>query len=236
MKENLTLSHFINIVRAYLLGRDFFEHRLYSSVPYKIENTDYFKLKDGLFLRVNPEPDIWEIGTEYDHFFWIGSMFRKEKKLSSIHQYEFTVADIYLKNGSQSDVLNLFFSILDMLEERLGLKKLSESLVQYMTYEEFHTTKLPKSKDASWIVVTDYPNNESFFDQKIDTSKTSKFEIYFVKNGEATEIAACGTLGDNRNEKQYIQGKNSKISKKLLDKKFIGFGFGMERLIRIYGK
>src|SRR5271168_2407246 len=89
------LSKFINAIRSLLLKQNFFEHHLYSTLNYKIENTDTFEIKKDLYLRYNPEPDIWQVGKMHDKFFWIGSMFRNENKLDNLHQYEFTVVDVY---------------------------------------------------------------------------------------------------------------------------------------------
>src|SRR3989344_3456471 len=106
--STLTLSRYINLIRSFLILNNFFEHHLYSTTPYKIENTETFKLKDSLFLRYNPEPDIWSVREKYNNFFWIGSMFRNERKLTPLHRNEFTVVDIYMENKEMSDVLKLF--------------------------------------------------------------------------------------------------------------------------------
>ena len=230
-----TISLFINTIRTMLIKQGLFEHHLYSTLPYKIENTDTFKLKNNLYMRYNPEPDIWQVGKTYDNFFWIGSMFRKERRLSKIHQYEFTVVDIYRKQGAIKNVITEFLGILSGLEKKLSLKKLSKLKVKYMTY-----SKLPRSskfKESFWMVLTDYPMNQSFYDTRGKSPKsTSKFEIFFVDNGRPTEIAACGVLGENLNKQNYIKGRKNTLSKTISQKKFIGFGFGIERLARIYGQ
>lgn len=234
-KEQYTISLFLTAIRAELIKRGFFEHHLYSTLDYKIENMDTFKLKDGLYMRYNPEPDIWQVGERHDHFFWIGSMFRNEKKLDKIHRYEFTVVDIYLKQGKTAQVVKTFLSILGVLEKKLHLRSLSKLAVKQMTHEEFARLGNTKLKGNFWLIVTDYPINESFYDtQGKDDKHTSKFEIFFVKNGNATEIAACGQLGENLNKENYIKGKKKLITPKLAQKKFIGFGFGVERLAQIY--
>ena len=81
-KQQYTISLFLNTIRSFLVKKGYFEHHLYSSLDYKIENTDTFKLKDNLYMRYNPEPDIWQVGEKHDDFFWIGSMFRKRKNLT----------------------------------------------------------------------------------------------------------------------------------------------------------
>ena len=233
--EQHTISLFLNTVRAELMRRGFFEHHLYSTLGYKIENTDTFKLKDGLYMRYNPEPDIWQVGERYDHFFWIGSMFRNEKKLDKTHQYEFTVVDIYLKQGTREHVIKTFLSVLRVLEKKLRLPVLSKVKVKEMTHEEF--ARAGASKGTYWLVLTDYPIMESFYDtQGKDNGHTSKFEIFFVNKGKPIEIAACGQLGENLNKENYIKGKKKLLTKKLSQKKFIGFGFGVERLARVYGQ
>ena len=108
--DNHTLSSAINSIRDFLLKRKFFQTHLYSTTHYKIENTATFEVKKDVFLRYNPEPDIWKIGEHYDKFFWIGSMFRNEPKLSPIHSYEFTVVDIY-EIGDKDSVKKRFIEL-----------------------------------------------------------------------------------------------------------------------------
>lgn len=126
-------------------------------------------------------------------------------------------------------------SILKELESKLHLTKLSKLKVHHMTYDEL--SKSPKLKGSFWLILTDYPVSQSFYDTKgKDSSHTSKFEIFLVDKGKATEIAACGTLGENLNKQNYIKGKKDILSKSISKKKFIGFGFGVERLARIYNQ
>ena len=48
------------------------------------------------------------------------------------------------------------------------------------------------------------------------------------------EIAACGTLGKNYNQTMFIRGDTKFLDRKILNRKFIGFGVGLERLIYLY--
>lgn len=112
--NNEQLSLAINSIRRFLINENFFEVHLYSTINYKIENTIFFKLKNNLFLRFNPEPDIWKVGLNHNKFFWIGSMFRNEPKLSPLHAYEFSVTDIY-EIGDKETVKKKFIAILKQL-------------------------------------------------------------------------------------------------------------------------
>jgi len=61
-------------------------------------------------------------------------------------------------------------------------------------------------KGGYWLIVTDYPINESFYDAKgRDGGLTSKFEIFFVDEGNCIEIAACGNLGENLNKRPLFR-------------------------------
>jgi len=232
--EQHTLSLIINTLRATLLKQGFFEHHLYSTQKYKIENTDTFKVKNGLFLRYNPEPDIWQVGEKYDRFFWIGSMFRNEKRLSKFHRNEFTVIDIYFPHGTMKMVVAKFLSLLKALETGLHLQPLSKLPVRYLSHEEFAKQKA-LLRSSFWMVVTDYPVSESFYDTKgKNRLHTNKFEIFYVHNGVSLEIAACGKLGENINKINYIKGAKKLLNKKVAKKEFIGFGFGLERIAYTY--
>lgn len=212
-----------------LLQKGFFEHHLYACVPYTISNTDYLTA-GNMFLRVNPEPDIWKAGAYYDKFFWIGSMFRNERP-SPLHRQEFTVVDIYVRHAEQEDVAGFFLEILRHLERSLGLSALSQEPVSTMTYRQFHACKeLPDG----WIVVERYPVDESFYDGMLEENRSFKFEI-FHKGKELVEIAACGKLGENHNPLQRVSDLSA-VDTQALRKEFTGFGFGVERLMYLYGK
>lgn len=228
--STLELSNYLNVIRGFLLKKKFFEHHLYSTTDYKIENTKSFGLGNGLFLRYNPEPDIWTAGSEHDSFFWIGSMFRDDDR-SSLHKKEFTVVDIYLKNKAMRDVVDFFLAILKNMESSLKLKSLSKLPTRYISHAEFN--QMPATDERFWAIVTNYPVDESFYDEREGTA-TKKFEIFFVDGEEKVEIAACGVLGDNLNKSMFVKEKSRIVDKKIAEKKFIGFGFGIERLIYLY--
>lgn len=229
----LELSKYINSLRRMLLKEGFFEHHLYLTTNYKIESTETFKIEDKLFLRYNPEPEIWAVGEVYDKFFWINSLFRNEKKLTSIHKKEFTVIDMYLKEKDREQMISFFVKVLENIEEELNLPKLSTLPLEYIKYRDFKKEKLNKH-NKYWLIVTDYPIEESFYDELNNLqNETKKFEIYFVNNGDVIELAVGGNLGENLNKKKFIK-EDKFVNKKVISRKFIGFGFGIERLIYIY--
>lgn len=230
----LKLSKYINSIRRILLNESFVEHHLYLTTKYKIESTETFKIEDKLFLRYNPEPEIWSVGEVYDRFFWIDSLFRNEKKLDRIHTKEFTVVDIYLKEKDKEQMISFFVKILENIEKELNLPKLSTLPLEYIKYRDFKKEKLNKHNNY-WLIVTDYPIEESFYDELNNLhNETKKFEIYFVNNGNSIELAAGGNLGKNLNKKKFIKNENKFVNKEVISRKFIGFGFGIERLIYIY--
>ena len=72
--------------------------------------------------------------------------------------------------------------ILKKLEDKLNLLNLSELEVQYMTHEDFSNIDKNKLSGKYWLVVTDYPVNESFYDtQGKGNGHTSKFEIFLTR-------------------------------------------------------
>ena len=232
--KTLELSKYINSFRELLIGKGFFEHSLYSTTDHKIENTPYFKLTDGLFLRYGTEPDVWEIGQDFDKFFWIGSLFRNEKNLTEIHNYEFKVLDYYIKNGSMDDVPGIFCQLLKKAEENIQLKrKLSKFNFQHISYKDLVKDKLKKIQRC-WLIVTDYPKEESFYDCSPDIELTTKFEIFFYNKDKLIELASGGLVGRNINSYMYIKNENDFVNKKVFDRRFMGLGFGLERLIYLY--
>ena len=233
-QKQYTLSKFISVIRDVLKNQGFFDHHLYSTIEYKIENTDTFKIKDNLYLRYNPEPDIWQVGINHDKFFWIGSMFRNEKKLSNLRKNEFTVVDIYQSQGTMDWVVKKYIEILKTLEKELHLPILSDLEIKYISHNDFSENK-NRPRGTYWAIVTDYPVDESFYDLKgKDDHHTLKFEIFFVNENEVIEIAACGNLGENLNTSNMIKTEQTFLHKDVLAKKFIGFGIGLERLMHLY--
>ncbi len=230
----MELSNYINVIRKMLLIDGFFEHHLYSTTNYKIEGTECFKVEDETYLRFNPEPEIWLIGDKYDKFFWIGNLFRKEKKLTPIHKKEFIVVDIYLKEKDRKDMVSLFFKILEYIEKSLNLQNISKLPIENISYSQFKNENLNKHEQY-WLVVADYPIEESFYDKENKLKNgTTKFEIYFINEGNAVELAVGGNLGENLNKKRFIRNGDKFVNKKIFSRNFIGFGFGVERLIYVY--
>lgn len=244
--STVEISKFINIFRQSLLKEGYFEHSIYNSVPYKLENSISFQLPHNLFLRYGTEPEVWTIGNMYDKFFFVGSLFRNEPKLSRIHRYEFKIVDFYLQNGSMEDIVKIFLRLLSEAETALHLPGLSKVKVVYLSREEFdsrfdtseestsdETWRQESRGESTWLVVTHYPIEESFYDTPHGDA-TNKFEIMFQNPNETIEIASAGTVGSNLNKKNYIQNEDQLYDPKVFDKQFTGLGFGIERLIYLY--
>lgn len=227
----LELSKYINVFRQFLVKIHFFEHTLYSATPYKVEGVESFSLKNNLFLRYGTEPEIWSIGEHFDRFFWIGSLFRDEKTATEIHKDEFKVLDFYIKRGSRQAAVNLFLRLLNEAEKNLRLPELSKLKVRRVSYEDFSGGRFEKA-EKYWLIVTNYPVEESFYDASRE-SGTEKFEIMFVSFDKVVEIATGGLVSDNLNKEMYIKKDQRLINKKLF-RKFIGLGFGIERLMFAY--
>lgn len=227
--NNEQLSLAIKSIRYFLFEKNFFETHLYSMINYKIENTRTFQLRENVFLRYNPEPDIWKIGQKYDNFFWIGSIFRDEPLLSEIHSYEFTLVDIY-EIGNKENVKKRLIELLTRLENDLNLKPLSRKIIEI----DYNDEKDLIQEKECWILVKNYPNNKSFYDKSLDNKRTEKFEFFYKNNSSITEIVACGKLGENINSNKYIKNENKIVLKEPLNKGFIGFGIGLERLLLLY--
>src|SRR3989344_8766769 len=228
------LSVYINAFRDYFLHNDFFEQTLYSTVPYVVTNTDSFKLKNNLFLRYFPEPGIWATQEQPKNFFWIGSLFRDEKEITKIHSYEFKIVDFYIKDSSMEKIVDVFFKSLRSVENSLSLSGLSKLETIFITHDNFDAGKFDHT-GKRWLVVTNYPKGESFYDTISEDNKTtSKFEIMFINAGEVTEIAAAGIIGKNLNKTKVITDTQTIFQENIFTKNFIGLGFGVERLIYLY--
>lgn len=244
--STLEVSKFINIFRPVLLKDGYFEHSIYNTIPYRLENSISFQLPHNLYLRYGTEPEVWTIGNLYDKFFFIGSLFRNEPQLSRIHSYEFKLIDFYIQNGSMEDIVKVFLRLLSEVEALLHLPHLSKIPVIYLSREEFDsrfdiseestsdvTWREDSRGEPAWLVITHYPIEESFYDTA-QGDATNKFEIMFQNQNETIEVASAGTVGANLNREQYIQNDSQLYDPRILDKQFTGLGFGIERLIYLY--
>lgn len=230
--DTFRLSNYINVFRQFMLENGFFEHALYSTRPFKIEGANAFELSNNLFLRYGTEPEIWKIGDRFDKFFWIGSLFRLEEKLTRIHNYEFKLLDFYIKNGLIKDIIEIFFKLLSETEKSLNLNRLSKLELVYISYKDFQSFNYKKDSNY-WLIIVNYPKNESFYDTSFNED-TNKFEIMFVNKTEIIEIASAGIVGKNLNKLMYIENDSKLVNSKIFNEKFIGLGFGIERLIYLY--
>jgi aspartyl/asparaginyl-tRNA synthetase len=156
-------------------------------------------------------------------------MFRNEPKLSPLHSYEFTVADIY-EVGDKENVKKKFIAILKQLEKDLRLRPLSKEFVEINYNDSFNNI----SEKECWILVNNYPREESFYDVDNENGTTKKFELFYKNNKKVIEIVACGELGENVNPNNFIKNKDSIVQKEPLKKGFVGFGIGIERLLLLY--
>ena len=143
---------------------------------------------------------------------------------------------MYQAQGTMDMVIKKYIDILKIIEEKQKLPALSGLEIRYMTHKDFSVSDKNALNGKYWLVVTDYPINESFYDVGRNNDLTSKFEIFFVEDGNCTEIAACGNLGDNLNQNNFISNGQTFINKDLVGKGFIGFGIGLERLIGLYNR
>lgn len=229
------LSKYISAFRGFFAGQGYFEQALYSTVPYAVTNTDTFKVKEGLFLRHYPEPEIWAAAKEADKFFWIDSLYRNENAIDKIHNYEFKVVDFYIKNATPQEIIGVFLEALNQLEQKMSLPSLSKKGVKYITYDNFEKGLYDRT-GTYWLAITDYPKNESFYDAPLGGRQvTSKFELMFAAPGEITEIAAAGIIGENMNSVRRIENSpDLKFSEEVYAENFMGLGFGVERLIYLY--
>lgn len=230
--DTLTLSAYINTIRRVLVEEGFFEHTLYSCVPYSVENAPCFRVREKLFLRYGTEPEVWRAGERFSKFFWIGSLYRKEATLTPLHRYEFKLVDVYLRGGSLREIVHLFTELLRHVERNQALQKLSRLEVARVPYVDFQKGRYRKDK-RYWLVVTRYPVRESFYDQPLNRG-THKFEVFFVNDGKAVEIASGGIVGPNINRSMYIKSGDAPADRNIFDRKFIGLGVGIERLILLY--
>ena len=155
-------------------------------------------------------------------------MFRNETRLSPVHSYEFTVVDIY-EPGHKETVKKKFLTLLTQLEKDLSLRPLSKKII-----EIDHSTQIKTVKEKEcWVLVNNYPREESFYDVAGSKGRTKKFELFYKNDEHVIEIVACGELGKNVNPLHYI--KNDAVVKRpVLHKGFVGFGIGIERLLLLY--
>ena len=226
------ISLYVNAFRKALLGDGFFEHTLPSLLPYKVETTPCFAVAGNQYLRYGTEPDVWRIGDRYEKFFWIGSLFRHEVNKDRTHAFEFTLVDFYLQRGSLENLVAQFESLLRHVEGALDLPPLSSIGVIRVHFHRFDADSF-RLATPSWVAVTGYPVTESFYDT-LDEADTNKFELYYVDQEQAIEIASAGVVGPNVNPLMYVENIDRDSDRQIFEKQFAGLGFGVARLALVY--
>lgn len=63
---------------------------------------------------------------------------------------------------------------------------------------------------------------------------TTKFEIFFYNKDTLVELASGGLVGRNINSYMHIKNEDDFVNKGVFDRRFMGLGFGLERLIYLY--
>ncbi len=132
------------------------------------------------------------------------------------------------------DVLDIFSLLLKKAEETMHLKRrLSKFNFEHVSYKNLMKNKLKKDQKC-WIIVADYPEEESFYDSLPNIKLTTKFEIFFCDKDKLIELASGGLVGKNINSYMYIKNEDDFVNKEVFDRRFMGLGFGLERLIYLY--
>lgn len=229
--DTLLISKYINLLRTFFISKGFEEIVLSDITTYNYNDSEQIKTTSGERLRNTTEPEIWEIGMNYDKFFCIPSLFRNEKMASDIHKKEFKIIDFYIKESNEDEILDYYIEVLQYIEQKLDLFKLSELEVKCCNFEEFEKIT-SNNQNISILKVRNYPITESFFDA-IDenTGQSKKGELFFLDGNRAIEFGVFGQVGENKNPNNCI---NSLHIEKVKNAKLYGMCLGIERIIFCY--
>ena len=141
--------------------------------------------------------------------------------------------DFYIKNSSEEETLNTFFSALEYLEQELNLPELSKLKLHSSDFEDFKFRDF-NSYVNSIFKVENYPIEESFYDVIDDiTGKSKKGELFFIGNESPIEFSVFGQVDENKNPNNKIDNfkfKNPNIKSLNL----YGMCLGIERTIFCY--
>jgi len=230
--DSLVISQFASCLREFFLMKDFYEVALFDTTKYIVTNTKQIKTKTGEYLRNTTEPEIWQLGIDYDRFFCITSLFRNEDVSSLLHKNEFKIVDFYQKNSNENEMLKTLFEALEFLEERFCLPKLSGLQIKVYDFDDFINLNTI-TKDTSIFKVENYPLEESFYDVVDDkTGKSKKGELFFVCNESPIEFSVYGQVDKNKNPLNKIKNFNFDSNIKSLN--LFGMCLGIERIILCY--
>lgn len=220
----------VSTIRRFLIERQYTELALPATTQYRIDGVKAFKLGPKAHLRYTAEPDIWLAGEGFEQFFWVGSVFRNEKN-DPLSGNEFTMAAVYAKHHTTTQMVSLLFQLLRELEQSISMPYLTREPLRYATYKEFSSKSFDRKQDG-WVVVTEMPKEKSFYDQESALGNTMRFTAYFLRGGKAIEMASGGTVGENQNRKMRIN--NHHVPKDIYNERLIGLRLGVERLLLVY--
>lgn len=231
--DTFVISNFVNCIREYFLRNNFYEVTLYDTTKYSVTNTSQIKTETGDLLRYNTEPEIWQMGVDYDKFFCITSLFRNEDLSSLLHKNEFKVVDFYIKNSNETKIFSIFYELLKYLEEHLYLPILSGLRLHPCDFEDFKNNNVT-SKGNSIYKVENYPIEESFYDAIDDaTGKSKKGELFFLGDKNVIEFSVFGQVDENKNPLNVVE-KFNLTEPNIKSLNLFGMCLGIERTILCY--
>ncbi len=226
-------------LRKYLTAKGYVETILPNEVDYFIRGAGAIRTSTGHFLRTNTEPEIWDSFTLPNRLFTFATFFRKESPSSLIHKEEFMVLDTYIRNPLAQDRQSSVHLLrwLRFLESELKLPRLSKLPILQVDHARFEQWKNSdrREHEPSIVMVTNYPEGESFFDAKsTKKGRTKKGEFFIVDGDISWEIGVFGFVGRNLNKKAQLCNYKFVTNPRDYENKIFGLCVGVERLALAY--
>ena len=180
-------------------------------------------------LRFNTEPEIWDSSREYERYYSISPLFRRETVVNALRRSAFFIVDLY-QPGRPETMLPIFEGLLAALADKGYMQTLSKLPLSDAQYDSSIDGPSGLFDSSQWVITTGYDASRSFFEVDAQGRSTRR-EIFFVTPFGFLEIGVLGITGWNNNPQYVIRSRGSKEQDINPDLRRSGLCIGLERLL-----
>jgi hypothetical protein len=180
-------------------------------------------------LRFNTEPEIWDSSRDYERYYSISTLFRRETAVNALRRSAFFVVDLY-QPGSPETMLPIFEGLLVGLAEKGYAQILSRLPFSNAQYDSSIDGPAGSFDSVQWAITSGYDASHSFFELD-EQGQSTRREIFFVTPFGFLEIGVLGITGWNKNPDYTMRTNRGKGPDIHPDLRRSGLCIGLERLL-----
>jgi hypothetical protein len=180
-------------------------------------------------LRFNTEPEIWDSSRDYERYYSISTLFRRETVVNALRRSAFFIVDLY-QPGPPETMLPIFEGLLAGLADEGYSQALSKLPLNNAQYDSSIDGPSGSFDRVQWVITSGYDAGHSFFELD-EQGRSTRREIYFVTPFGFLEIGVLGITGWNKNPDYALRTNRGKGPDINPDLRRSGLCIGLERLL-----